>query len=156
MKVIRITDNDNVAVALTAITAGDIVTAGDITVTALEDIPAGHKICIFPIAKDSDVIKYGSRIGLAQTDIAAGEWVHTHNIRTGLSGIVEYTYSPIPCTLEKEKAGSFMGYERPDGSVGVRNEIWIIPTVGCVNGIVRTLEKRAARLIDGTLEDIIG
>ncbi|MBQ7989521.1 MAG: altronate dehydratase [Oscillospiraceae bacterium] len=156
MQVIRINDNDNVAVALTPITKGDTVDISGVTVTAVQDIPAGHKICISPVKSGEDIIKYGYRIGRAKADIGTGEWVHIHNIQTALSGLLEYTYDPVPAQARSaETQAYFMGYNRPDGKVGVRNEIWIIPTVGCVNGIVRTLEKKASSLIGGSLEDII-
>lgn len=111
----------------------------------LEGSRAGHKVAVRPIFKGEPVLKYGYPIGVATQDIAAGEWVHTHNLRTRLSGEMEYRYEPgepgkpvKPDRHDKPNtpvADSFLGYRRADGSVGIRNEIWIIPTVACVNSL---------------------
>ena len=140
---IRIHEMDNVAVATGAIPAGTRLNVGDGDVTAREEIPAGHKIALRTIKEGENVIKYGFPIGHAKRDIGAGEWVHTHNTASNLSGLKEYTYQPVHCHEGQEEAASFMGYVRGDGSVGVRNEVWIVPTVGCVNGIAEAIEDLA-------------
>ena len=107
-----------------------------------EDIPAGHKIALRPIAAGAKVIKYGAPIGVATRPIRRGSWVHTHNLKTQLQADLNYTYEPVsfsPPTAGEER--SFLGYHRGDGKVGIRNELWIIPTVGCIN---RQCEKIAA------------
>lgn len=136
---ILIHPKDNVIVALQEISAGTEVEG----VKALETIPAGHKMALKDISKGEEVVKYGYRIGLAKEDIKAGAWIHTHNVGTALGEILEYTYHPMDTTLAPTEDVTFMGYNRPDGRVGVRNEIWIIPTVGCVNNVATAIAKEA-------------
>lgn len=124
---------DNVAVALENISKGEC--------NAVNDIPKGHKIALKNIAKGENIIKYGMPIGYAINDINQGEHVHTHNVKTNLSGQLEYQYTPDFTPLQIKCDRTFMGYRRPDGQVGIRNDIWIVPTVGCVNGLVRNLAK---------------
>ncbi len=152
---IRINENDNVVVAIHPIDKGAELPVGEITVTTLEEIPQGHKVAIKPIAAGEDVIKYGFRIGRAKEDIPAGGWVHTHNIQTALGDILDYTYEPIGSELEKTAPATFNGYRRTDGKAGVRNEIWIIPTVGCVNSVARSLEKKAQKFVGGNIEAVV-
>lgn len=101
----------------------------------------GHKYAVRPIQKGENVIKYGNPIGHATADIAVGEQVHTHNLATNLSGKLEYTYTPTDLHRETRPAPTFMGYRRADGKVGIRNEVWIVNTVGCVNKIAERLAK---------------
>ena len=135
---LKIHPTDNVAVALTALAAGTTVDGG---VTLAEDIPAGHKFALAEIPEGADIRKYGAPIGHALADIHPGQWVHTHNVHTNLSGLLDYQYKPTPIPAIVPMLGSFLGYARPDGRVGVRNEIWIVNTVGCVN---KTAERLAA------------
>ncbi len=151
MKLLLIHPDDSVAVALEPIAAGSAVSVGEKTLTALDDIPAGHKICIRPVEKGGAVIKYGSRIGFARQDIAPGAHVHTHNLSTALDAVESYDYTPSAPAALPPAAGEFLGYVRKDGTVGIRNELWIIPTVGCVNSIARIIESRAAALVGGEL-----
>ena len=133
---------DNVAVALAPIPAGEAIALdGCAPLTLREDIPAGHKFALRKIGEGEAVVKYGAPIGHAAEPIPAGAWAHTHNVRTNLSGLLEYRYEPAEIPAVTPMRGSFMGYLRPDGRVGVRNEIWIINTVGCVN---KTAERLAA------------
>ncbi len=152
---IRIHEADNVAVALRPILKGETVTVGGHEVTTLEEVPQGHKFAIKPIAAGGEVVKYGFRIGNAREDIPAGGWVHVHNVKTALGDLLTYEYEPVSSDLKETEHAVFDGYRRPDGKVGVRNEIWIIPTVGCVNSIAQALEKKAGRLVQGNVEDII-
>lgn len=100
--------------------------------TTVEDIPQGHKFVIKEIKNGDPVIKYGFRIGFAQADIPVGAWVHTHNLKTGLGELLEYTYEPEGHKdVEPTEPAYFDGYMRENGKVGVRNEVWIVPTVGC-------------------------
>lgn len=150
-KSIRIHPLDNVAVALTDLHAGETV-AG---ITLREDVPAGHKVALAPLHPGDKVIKYGCPIGHATVEVAPGSWLHTHNVRTDLSDTLTYTYTPTHPHLEKHAPDTFPGFPREDSRAGVRNEIWIIPTVGCVNDIASALARRAQKFLHGSVEDVI-
>lgn len=156
---LKINDNDNVVVALNTIPAGTAISVegndGVKTVTSLEEIPAGHKMAICDIPEGGEVIKYGYRIGNAKENIKEGNWIHTHNVKTALGDLLEYTYNPTPVEEKRTEDATFMGFNRPDGKVGVRNEIWIIPTVGCVNNIATAIAKKANEFVKGTVEEVI-
>lgn len=152
---IRIHEDDNVAVALRPIAKGEQLTVGQYQVTTLEEIPQGHKFALKAIAAGGDVIKYGFRIGHAKEDIAAGGWVHVHNLKTALGDLLTYTYEPVESGLKETEHAYFDGFRRADGKVGVRNEIWIIPTVGCVNSIAKALEKKAQKFVSGTIDEVV-
>ena len=128
---IHISPIDNVVVALHPIAKGTLVEVDGLAVTALEDIPQGHKMAVKPIKNGENVIKYGFPIGHATADAAPGTWMHTHNVHTNLSGEVEYSYNPAPdlAPLPKAEPETFMGFRRKDGRAAIRNEIWIIPTL---------------------------
>ncbi len=147
---IHIHPSDNVAVALRPIPAGTVF-AG---VRALADIPQGHKMALCAMESGAQVVKYGFSIGHATASIAAGEWVHTHNMKTNLSGEIDYTYDPKLTPLAPEPPRNFLGYRRRDGKVGIRNEIWIIPTVGCVNDVAKTLVRDNQDLVSGNVEGL--
>ena len=138
-RLIRINPRDNVAVALQPLKAGEEA----LGVTLREDIPAGHKFALCDIAENENIVKYGFPIGHATQPISAGSWVHTHNVKTNLSGLLEYGYHPHPCAMPVDRKAAFEGYVREDGRVGIRNEVWIVNTVGCVNGTAKTLERMA-------------
>ena len=141
---IKINKDDSVAVALKPIAKGTTVDVAGTNVTTLEDIPQGHKFAIKPIKKGDAVIKYGFRIGYAQADVEVGGWIHTHNLKTALGELLDYTYNPEGHKdVEPTDEAYFEGYMRENGKVGVRNEVWIIPTVGCVNSIARAIEATA-------------
>lgn len=152
---IKIHEHDNVIVALKELSKGEEVAVAGTTVTAAETIPAGHKMAISDIKQGGDVVKYGFRIGNAKEDIKAGHWVHTHNVKTALGDLLEYTYEPVETEKKQTEDRTFMGFNRPDGKVGVRNEIWIIPTVGCVNNIATAMAKAANAKVHGTVEEVI-
>ena len=145
VELILIDERDNVAVAVTDLRAGSVVRLGGLHIEVAQDLPFGHKVALRPIHRGEEVLKYGCPIGRATADIAVGEWVHSHNLRSSLAGSLDYAYeashAPSPGSLVGEDF--FEGYERPDGSVGTRNEIWIIPTVACVNHTVKRLEEVA-------------
>ena len=153
---IRINEADSVAVALTALSKGTkIPVAGaGFDLDILEDIPMGHKIALHDIHKGEPVIKYGFPIGEALSEIPKGHHIHTHNLRTLLSGAHDYEYHPTNPVVSPAKPRTFNGYLRYDGKVGVRNELWIIPTVGCVNDIAVTLENEAKSLVGGSVENV--
>ena len=127
---IKIHSGDNVAVALKPLASGTTVTTGDQTITLISDIPQGHKFALTDIAEGASVIKYGCAIGLAKEPILKGSWIHTHNLKTGLGDLLTYSYKKQDTTVAPAEERFFQGYRRPNGKVGVRNEIWIIPTVG--------------------------
>ena len=120
----------------------------------LPDIPAGHKFALRDIAAGEDVIKYGYPIGHATRDIRKGELVDHNNIATNLRGTLDYSgIRPTPDLARPQQmtanleGAHFLGYPRPDGQVGIRNDIWVIPTVGCVNGICRQIVERAKKTL---------
>ena len=147
---IRIHPADSVAVALRNVSKGTEFEG----VCALCDIPQGHKMALSPVKKGEDVIKYGFAIGHATEEIVPGSWVHTHNMATNLSGELEYTYHPRVCWPEQKTARTFLGYRRKDGRAAVRNEIWILPTVGCVNDVAKALARENQDLVTGTVEGL--
>ena len=149
-KLIQISPLDNVAVALHPVAKGEEF-AG---VVAAEDIPQGHKMALRPIANGENVIKYGFPIGHAIQDIAPGAWVHVHNTKTNLSEEGEYTYEPAVKPVAPETAETFMGFVRDDGRAAIRNELWIIPTVGCVNGVAQKLCRDNQHLVKGSVEGL--
>ena len=151
---IKIHPSDLVAVALTPLSAGAKIQAGEQTVTLLEDIPQGHKFALSAIPAGNPIIKYGNPIGVAKQDIPTGSWVHIHNIKTGLGDVLDYSYEPDNAPLVPTDDLLFQGYRREDGRAAVRNEIWIIPTVGCVNDVARAIERQAQRLKTDTIDGI--
>lgn len=134
-KTIIINPIDNVAVALADLNKGELCEG----VTLAEDVKKGHKFALRPIENGENIIKYGVPIAHATRDIAVGEWVHTHNVKTNLSENLEYEYAPVQCDLTPAKMRQVNVYPRANGDVGIRNEIWVIPTVGCVNGQVKEI-----------------
>lgn len=139
---LKINPADSVVVCLQPLKKGFRMEAEGISVTVNQDTLAGHKILIKDVKVGEDIIKYGYSIGHACQDMKAGDWVNEHNLRTNLSNTLEYTYHPVNQTLHiKEEKRTFKGYIRQNGDVGIRNEIWIVPTVGCVNGIAEQLAE---------------
>ena len=155
-QVIRIHPQDNVLVALHPVAKGETVHADALAVTAAEDIPQGHKLAARAIARGENVVKYGFAIGSASTDIPAGAWVHTHNMHTNLSDKVEYAYYPeeAPTPPAPAVPETFLGYRRKDGRAAVRNELWIIPTVGCVNDVAKKLAEQNQDLVTGNIDGL--
>lgn len=207
---LKINENDNVVVALRAISAGECISTevqGVVRdIAALEEIPQGHKMAIQDIPEGGGVIKYGYAIGSATRSVRAGEWIHTHNLKTGLGDLLEYTYEPVPevrgtGNISRNSSGSlaesqsrksgfqaergsqaesgsqekgsqaesvsqaesasarekntFWGFPRPDNRAGVRNEIWVIPTVGCVNSVAEAIAGKANAYVKGSVEEVI-
>lgn len=140
---LKINPADSVVVCLRAMKAGETVTDGDKEIKLLQDTPAGHKVLLTDKKEGENVIKYGYPIGHAAKNLKAGEWVNENNLKTNLAGTLEYTYNPVDEKLSiPVENRTFKGYVRKNGDVGIRNEIWIVPTVGCVNGIAEQLAKR--------------
>lgn len=152
---IRIHPDDNVAVALSPLSKNDTIELEGLTLTLLDNIPQGHKFALKKIQKSSSIIKYGYPIGHALEDIKVGTWIHTHNIKTNLGELLSYSYDKLECNIAPTKERFFQGYRRPNGKVGVRNEIWIIPTVGCVNNIATKIEKLSQQFKVEHIDDIV-
>jgi altronate hydrolase len=155
VRVVRVHPDDNVAIAVADIPPESHFELDGMRVTTTVAVPAGHKVALTRIAEGDSVIKYGFAIGRASAAIAAGEWVHSHNLVTRLSGRVDYRYNPSSAQFGEERrpAPSFLGYRRTSGRVGTRNEIWVLNTVGCVNHaaerIARIAEERYGKAVDG-------
>lgn len=152
LRYLKIGRTDNVAVALADLATGEVVKIDGKTLTLRTPVARGHKFALVPIAPGETVLKYDMPIGSATSAIAPGEWVHTHNLRTRLSGELEYSYTALPAPPPPAAPArrSFFGYLRADGRCGIRNDLWIIPTVGCVNKLAENLARRFEReLPDG-------
>lgn len=153
-KYIRIHPADSVAVALCPLPAGMEIPFTDTSVILLEDIPQGHKFALRDFAENEPVIKYGSPIGVTRTVIKAGSHIHVHNMQTALGELLTYTYDKQAANIPTTEPCCFNGYRRPDGKVGVRNEIWIIPTVGCVNNVATAIERKAQAFLGGNIDAV--
>jgi altronate hydrolase len=155
-RAVRIHPDDNVAVAVEPLHEGTEIAVEGARVVLVEDVPAGHKLALAPLAPGDAVTKYGFVIGEATVPVAAGAWVHSQNLRTRLSGTLEYGYEPsarVTHPRSPADAPTFLGFRRANGRVGTRNEVWIVNTVGCVNTaaerIARVASERFAGRVDG-------
>lgn len=138
--IIKINPADTVVVCLRPISKGETINVDGQNIEALQDTPAGHKLLIKDTNKGVDILKYGYPIGHARENLKAGTWVNEDNLKTNLEGVLDYSYQPVGKELSiKHKDLTFKGYKRSTGLVGTRNELWIVPTVGCVNGISEKL-----------------
>lgn len=145
-KYLKVNPKDNVAVAVKDIEKDTVIEEFDLRIQ--EDIKKGHKFAIEEIDKDRDIIKYGMPIGHALTDIKKGQWVHVQNLKTNLSDIIQYNYNKEEVVLGSDLLDenlTFQGYLREDGRAGVRNEIWIVPGVGCINQVCNNVMKMAQK-----------
>ena len=140
-QLIQVHPQDNVAVATMDLDAG--THNENLGLTLTDAVPAGHKVSLKAMHAGDNIMKYGFPIGHLLQDVAAGAHIHSHNLKTNLSGQEAYTWkTPAKnATGSKPSGATFMGYRRENGKVGIRNEIWIINTVGCVN---RTAERIAS------------
>ncbi|MCW1873528.1 altronate dehydratase family protein [Erwinia sp. INIA-01] len=140
---IKIHDLDNVAVALRDLEEGEQVTIGQHSVVLAQPVGRGHKFALQPLETGDLVMKYGLPIGHATRPVAPGEIIHSQNARTNLSDLDEYEYLPDFATVPPQAADREVQiFRRDNGDVGIRNELWILPTVGCVNGIARQILQR--------------
>ena len=169
-KFMRIHPADSVAVALVPLAAGDVLDVDGTRIVLLEDIPQGHKFALVALPAGARVVKYGSPIGILTDPVVPGAWVHVHNLKSGLGEILSYSYRNVSGfregsdtewgkVLEEDSAKvsggfCFQGYRRDDGKVGIRNEIWILPTVGCVSHVAKALERDGQALVGGSLEAV--
>ena len=151
---IKIHPEDSVAVALKVLEKGTEVQIDGRSLILREEIPEGHKFALQNIAAGEQVFKYGNSIGTAREEILPGAWVHIHNVKTGLGEVLDYTFAPQELRMEKTEDACFQGYRRTNGKAGVRNEIWIIPTVGCVNSVAQAVEKKARKYVRGSVEAV--
>lgn len=149
-RAIQINPADTVAVALQPLAAGEVIDLDGLTIQLTSDIPVGHKFALRNISQGENIIKYGDPIGHAIKNIQQGGLVDHGNVITNLERenqtqpsltLHPSTLNPHPSPFNPQK--SFLGFPRPDGQVGIRNDIWVIPTVGCVNGICRQIVQRA-------------
>ncbi|HMK64292.1 MAG TPA: altronate dehydratase family protein [Thermodesulfobacteriota bacterium] len=148
MDVIRINEEDQVVVAPLGLHQGQSVWVGGREILVLDDIPPCHKMAVEKIPAGKRLLKYGCPFGVATQDIRQGQWVHTHNVRTELEGILSYRYEPglEGAKTGEEQEGSFQGYVRKDGQAGIRNTIFVIPTVQCANASARKVADQANAL----------
>lgn len=148
-KFIKINPGDNVAVAIQDLNEGDKVNVGGAGINIISHVPTGHKFALRDIDKDENIIKYGYPIGHATAGIRQGEWIHTHNIKTNLHDNLQYSYVPVHPKLDIPKSElTINGYLRYNGDMGIRNELWIVPTVGCVNGQAQAIIERIKKEVD--------
>lgn len=153
---IQIHPNDNVAVALTDLPAGEVLHLSGRDVTLRKAIPVGHKIALADLNEQDQVIKYGCPIGHVIRRVQSGEWINEQVLKTSLEGIQSYVYQPVKTELTIPADGrTFQGYRRKNGLCGIRNEIWILPTVGCVNGVANRLAERLQKETGGKGVDAI-
>lgn len=148
-KFLKISPVDNVCVAIENLNEGDVLNVDGTSVTIKNAVPTGHKFALKDIKTGENVIKYGYPIGHAIVDIQAGEHIHTHNIKTNLRDNLQYSYVPTHPKLNIAKSSlTIKGYLRYNGDMGIRNELWIVPTVGCVNGQAQAIIDRVKRELD--------
>lgn len=153
---IQIHPKDNVAVALADLPAGEVLHLSGRDVTLREAIPVGHKIALADLNEQDQVIKYGYPIGHVLRRVQSGEWINEQVLKTSLEGIQSYVYQPVKTELTIPADGrTFQGYRRKNGLCGIRNEIWILPTVGCVNGVANRLAERLQKETGGKGVDAI-
>ena len=152
-RILQIHPDDNVAVALEPLKAGEVVETSAGAVTLREDIPQGHKLALMDIPSEAAVVKYGFPIGHATQAIHVGDWVHSHDLATSLNEEAVTAAAITPVQEAPAAARTFRGFRRK-GGVGIRNEIWIIPTVGCVNDIAKKIVADNQDLVTGSIEGL--
>ncbi|MFT3847000.1 MAG: altronate dehydratase family protein [Lacibacter sp.] len=139
-ELIKINAKDNVVIALRNFSAGEVISVDGKDITLLSNIERGHKIALTDIPEGTDIIKYGYPIGISTAAIKQGEHVHVQNVKTKLHDVFDYSYNPsLHDVVHPKRNLTFNGYRRKNGEVGIRNEIWVVPTVGCVNGIAEQI-----------------
>ena len=156
---LKINPADNVGVALQPLSKGEVIDVDGQRITLLTDVPAGHKCALKDIAEGENVIKYGFPIGHALHAIRQGSYLDHEDIRTNLEGTLDYSDIRPKGLCKPEPSGeqlTFQGYVRSDEQVGIRNEVWVIPTVGCVNGIIKQIVEKVKEDLGSTIEGIDG
>lgn len=156
---LKINPADNVIVAIQSLAVGTTIKVNDQEVTIQTDIPAGHKCALKDFAEGEDIIKYGFPIGHACHAVKQGCLINHDDIKTNLEGTLDYSDIKLKGLKKQLPSGeqlTFQGYKRADGQVGIRNEVWIIPTVGCVNGIIKQIAERTKEILGDNIEGIDG
>lgn len=155
---LKINANDNVAVVLAdVLTAGDVIEVDGQRVVVQQEVARGHKVALVDMCAGQQVVKYGYPIGHLTQAVNAGEWIHTHNLKSDLCDNLKYIYTPKSYDVEFQRDDNLrvMGYLRASGEMGIRNELWIVPTVGCVNGQAQAIAERLRRECDCShLDDV--
>ncbi|MGO4697247.1 UxaA family hydrolase [Paenibacillus sp. 2TAB26] len=157
---IRLHEDDHVVIALQSFAQGDKLTLESGLVLELQDeVPKGHKVLTRAARKGEHVLKFGYSIGVAKEDIEPGSWIHTHNMGTGLKGFLDYSYEQTTSPAEvkavsRDADRTFQGFIRENGDVGIRNEIWIINTVGCINKTCEIVARKAHALYEGRVAGV--
>lgn len=140
---IKINPADNVVVCLRPFQKGEVINVDGQSIELLQDVPAGHKVLLTDVQTGGDIIKYGYPIGHVESYVPKGTWINEQNLKTNLAGTLNYEYQPVNEELQIACDNrTFQGYVRANGEVGIRNELWIVPTVGCVNGIANKLVEK--------------
>ena len=152
---VRIHPTDNVVVAVRPLAPGDVVEVAGERLILQEEIPAGHKIALRTLEPGEPVVKYGFEIGRVTERVERARWIHSHNLKTALDGVLEYEYQPTerPST-HTSPVPTFQGYRRADGRVATRNEVWIINTVGCVNTAAERISRLASERFAGRIDGV--
>lgn len=146
---IKINPADTVVVCLRPYLKGETIIVDEKEIIVAQDTPVGHKLLIADVKKGADIIKYGYPIGHAKEDMGAGTWINENNLQTNLKGVISYQYNHVDDQTKDipHVDRTFKGYLRKNGEVGTRNELWIVPTVGCVNGIAEKLAEKMRRQV---------
>ena len=140
---IKINAADNVAVAIHDVEAGGCFDIDGMSIMTVAGIPAGHKVALKDLKEGENIVKYGFPIGHLLKDIPKGGLIDHSVLKTNLEGLLEYSYHPDLTEIAPAADPAFFkGYRRADGRAGIRNELWIIPTVGCVNGVAQSIQKQ--------------
>lgn len=159
--IIKISENDNVAVAVIGLEKNEKIFTEDTEIILREGIPQGHKVSLQNIFQGQEIIKYGHPIGKATKDITKGTWVHSHNLKSSLKEKSDYKYKPL--NLQEKSCfqqSEFYGYKRDNGLIGIRNEIWILNTVGCINKVTEKIlreakDKLKTKMRENGIDDIV-
>ncbi len=152
--VLKLHPTDNVVVTPASLEAGTELTVDGCAISLHDAIPAGHKFALVDLSVGAQAVKYGYPIGNVTQPVKRGDWVHSHNLTTSLSGVIKYRFKPnVGLSQVAPAGGTFDGYVRANGDVGTRNEVWVLPTVGCVNHaaerIVRACNQKIVDRVDG-------
>ena len=156
---LKINPADNVFVAISPLKAGTTIDVDGEEITLKTDVPQGHKCALKDFAEGENIIKYGFPIGHARHAIARGSYLDHEDIKTNLEGTLDYSDIRLKGLTKQEPSGelaTFEGYKRADGQVGIRNEVWVIPTVGCVNGVIKQIVEKTKAALGETIDGIDG
>jgi len=156
---LKINPADNVFVAISPLAKGTVLDVEGEKVELITDVPAGHKCALKDFAEGENVIKYGFPIGHARHAVKKGSYMDHEDIKTNLEGTLDYSDIKMKGLKQVQPSGeqmTFQGFKRADGQVGIRNEVWVIPTVGCVNGIIKQIVEKTREAFGGNLGTVDG